>query len=529
MNLLPVVTRELLLGSRRSQTWWLRCISAAAALTLGILLYSAVSSDPVMRGRVMFTGIGILMLVLAMFSGVFLTSDAISSERRSGTLGLLFLTPLRPLDVILGKLATTSLQMSYGLLAIFPLLFLSLLVGGVSGGEAVRLCLVILVALFLSLALGLRVSVQASNSTHAAMATLSALSLIAFLPWVVEAIGKAWFGTGLNLHPLMGFSPVYSYEYAGTAYNTGFTGAVFWRALGLQFGLGSLCVVTACYSLSSRWRQDSTPSQIATQPRPARAQRRQARLSNYLNPYRWLMERQIIGAGWARPLRFAAFCVWLVAAGGLMWGSQLNFGPMLMIAFSSVFALHVLLGLEVAFEATRPLQEQHQSGALEQVLTSPLPPGAIIAGTHAALNRRFVLAIYLVLVANLALWFLLIGRAQVLRLDAPGFFLISAFLLGGGVMSLVNFAALRWIGMMRALLDRTPLQAALRSLLIVHALPWLLFALVFLMMTGINSQGLVATMFWGYFSGAIFFGIWLARRARRHLTRYFKYLATSGR
>jgi hypothetical protein len=199
-----------------------------------------------------------------------------------------------------------------------------------------------------------------------------------------------------------------------------------------------------------------------------------------------------------------------------------------MIAFSSVFALHVLLGLEVAFEATRPLQEQHQSGALEQVLTSPLRPGAIIAGTHAALSRRFGLAVCLVFVTNLTLWLLVVVRSGVLGigLDLPMF---AALLIGGGLMSLANLVALRWIGMMRALIDRTPLRAAMRSLLIVHALPWLLFALMFLLATSSPTRQTATNIIWLYYVGAIVFGLWLARRARRHLSSYFKHLATSGR
>jgi hypothetical protein len=234
------------------------------------------------------------------------------------------------------------------------------------------------------------------------------------------------------------------------------------------------------------------------------------------------------GSGWSRGFRALVVVIWLIVVGGMMLGSPLNFAQLLNTALVTVFVLHTLLGLELAFEATRPLQEQHQSGALEQVMTSPLPPGWIIAGTIAALNRRFGLAGCLVVSSNLALLLVVAIRRNIYHFDEDDIALLSAFLIGGGTMSLANLAALRWIGMMRALIDRTPLRAALRTLLIVHALPWLFFALVFLMISGPSSKQTVITVFWTYYFGAIAFAVWLGHRSRQHLTRYFKQLVTAG-
>src|ERR1044071_9279281 len=48
---------------------------------------------------------------------ILLTADCVSRERREGTLGLLFLTDLRGIDVILGKLAAKGIVPMYCLLA----------------------------------------------------------------------------------------------------------------------------------------------------------------------------------------------------------------------------------------------------------------------------------------------------------------------------------------------------------------------------------------------------------------------------
>jgi len=52
-----------------------------------------------------------------------------------GTLGLLFLTDLKGHDIVFGKLAASSVNALYSLLAIVPVLGLTLLFGGVSGTQ----------------------------------------------------------------------------------------------------------------------------------------------------------------------------------------------------------------------------------------------------------------------------------------------------------------------------------------------------------------------------------------------------------
>src|SRR4029450_9547413 len=88
-------------------------------------------------------------------SGVFRTADCVSEEKRDSTLGLLFLTDLKGYDIVFGKLAATSLNAFYGLLALFPVMAIPLLVGGVTVNEFWRVVLVALNNMFFSLAVGL--------------------------------------------------------------------------------------------------------------------------------------------------------------------------------------------------------------------------------------------------------------------------------------------------------------------------------------------------------------------------------------
>src|SRR5881409_992997 len=158
MTFLPVVDRELRVAARRRGTYWTRLLFAVVcAGIVGLVLMFAWA----MRGGTSGVGAGLfyfltlIVLGFSAFAGVFLTADCLSQEKREGTLGLLFLTDLKGHDVVLGKLAATSLRGFYGLLAVFPVLAIPLLLGGVSNGELWRMVLVLADTFLLSLAIGI--------------------------------------------------------------------------------------------------------------------------------------------------------------------------------------------------------------------------------------------------------------------------------------------------------------------------------------------------------------------------------------
>src|ERR1043166_1883472 len=90
---------------------------------------------PVMMGKAVFNALSIMAVAYSLLIGPFITADCISSEKRDGTLGLLFLTDLRSFDVVLGKWAATSLAGFYGLVAVLPALAIPLVIGGGAPGE----------------------------------------------------------------------------------------------------------------------------------------------------------------------------------------------------------------------------------------------------------------------------------------------------------------------------------------------------------------------------------------------------------
>src|SRR5206468_12050700 len=105
MRFLPIVARELRVAARRHGTYAIRLLAAAAALTvtLWLCLLPTLGQPPSALGKSLFTALSIMAFAYCLLIGPFLTADCISSEKRDGTLGLLFLTDLRGFDVVLGR------------------------------------------------------------------------------------------------------------------------------------------------------------------------------------------------------------------------------------------------------------------------------------------------------------------------------------------------------------------------------------------------------------------------------------------
>src|SRR5436190_4063621 len=148
MTFLPVVTRELRVAARKPRTFWVRFFAALVATVLFFWIWMVLSQEysSGRQGISLFSGLSGLAMAYSLFIGA-TTADSISEEKREGTLGLLFLTDLRGFDVVLGKLFATSLNSFYRLIAIFPLLAVPLVLGGVSVGEFWRMVLVLCVTL----------------------------------------------------------------------------------------------------------------------------------------------------------------------------------------------------------------------------------------------------------------------------------------------------------------------------------------------------------------------------------------------
>ena len=187
MTFLPIVQRELTEASRRRGTYWIRVGAAAVGLSIGgLMLLTRQGAQPSEIGMSIFVPLAIASFLYTLLIGVFRTADCLSEEKREGTLGLLFLTDLKGYDIVVGKLAATSLNAFYGVLALFPVMAIPLLAGGVAIGDFKWVVTVSLNNLFFSLGVGMFCSAISRDERRA--------MVLAFLIILFFAGGLPLFG-----------------------------------------------------------------------------------------------------------------------------------------------------------------------------------------------------------------------------------------------------------------------------------------------------------------------------------------------
>lgn len=95
MTFLPIIERELRVGSRRPATYYSRIAAAATGMmTLFSILWQNTNLPPGMAGKMVFASASIFAMIFCLLGGGKSTADCLSEEKREGTLGLLFLTDL---------------------------------------------------------------------------------------------------------------------------------------------------------------------------------------------------------------------------------------------------------------------------------------------------------------------------------------------------------------------------------------------------------------------------------------------------
>src|SRR3954469_1532693 len=187
-NIPPLVARELLAYSRQPWTYWLRLLSALGALTfLAILGTTGQHGLGRADGLSLFAGLTAILFFIASLNGLRSTSDCIGSERRQGTLVLLFLADLKLSTILISKLVTNSLRNAWAFLGTLPVLGVCLLLGGVSGLVFMQGVLAILAAAWLSLMVGLEQSCRNQSEHEAFSHGLRRLLMLNLLPLVSPA------------------------------------------------------------------------------------------------------------------------------------------------------------------------------------------------------------------------------------------------------------------------------------------------------------------------------------------------------
>src|SRR5688572_7710015 len=97
-------------AARRKATYLFRAIAAAIGLALTGLFFFFIQEEANADGRLLFWMLAIAGCFFSVREGFHRAAISLSEERANGTLGLLFLTPQKSLDIVFGKFASVSLQ-----------------------------------------------------------------------------------------------------------------------------------------------------------------------------------------------------------------------------------------------------------------------------------------------------------------------------------------------------------------------------------------------------------------------------------
>ena len=155
----PVVQRELREGARRPFNYWLR-VGAASAGLLAVVYITAENRNETEKvmGQNLFAGLHVLLIGLICLVVPLMTADCIAREKREGTLGLLFLTPLTAGGIVAGKGLAQALRALTLWVSVAPVLAIPFVMGGIEWADASAFLALEFSVLMLCLAAGLLAS-----------------------------------------------------------------------------------------------------------------------------------------------------------------------------------------------------------------------------------------------------------------------------------------------------------------------------------------------------------------------------------
>jgi hypothetical protein len=410
-------------------------------------------------GRRVFDFLTLIGFGYCFVAGVRVAAGTIADEKRDGTLILLFITKLRPSEIILGKFFAVAIPLIQPFLAFIPALAITVLLGGVTAAELFRAITVIASSLLFSIAVGLCVSSFSRRNEHTGRATLSLLGILLAVPILLARGNFAFLRFFSAWTAFRGISDEHNrinpYDYT--------IGTIVLQYSAVTF------LIAAAWFLPRRWEQtfDSGFARVRQWILAMRAKviaylfpeglprsmsqllsREQRAEILDRNPAEWLAVRDSVS--YLEQIPFVAVLVMLALAA--MFASTTGRGPT--PAFIAMSASVVLLLLRLASQASYPMCMMRRSGAVELLLSTPIEPLSLVTGQIVALRRQFTVPIAVVLFGALIYSMRASGGAF------EGFFgfLMLAFVLTTWAVSIGA------LGMFIGLLEKSPASAFFQTI-----------------------------------------------------------------
>lgn len=396
----PVVQRELREGARRPFNYWLRVGAASAGpAMLAYTIIQVQNEEDKLLGRFIFAGLHIALMGVICLVVPLMTADCIAREKREGTLGLLFLTPLTAGGIVAGKGLVQGLRALTLWVSVAPMLTIPFLMGGIAWDDASAYLALEFSALLLCLAAGLLAStlVKGRGAAFVLALLLGAFLVAVFcqlvcfcflasVPLEVEwPLGYAALLGGLpwdivldNFVSVRGMAPipaVMAHAWEQT----------LWFSPVPALVLFLLVLWFAARRVAKSW-QDKTPSLrqeslIRTYCTPVfeRWFARKTRRTLDRNPIAWLQQYS-----WKARLGKWVLCLAFVVIATVAVSGDFNFGELT----EPLFFWTIAAGM--TFAGINSFAQEKRNGALELILITPISVNQIIFGRVLGVWKQFL-------------------------------------------------------------------------------------------------------------------------------------------
>lgn len=405
-----------------------------------LIIYSFPDSEPSMVGAKVATWLDSLM---GMIIGCFvapMAADCLASEKRNGTLGLLFLTPLSARGIVVGKTMTHILRALTLCVATFPVLIIPVLQGGFNARDFILI--VVTNFCYLSIALGvglLASSITEKRTTAWVLASIGGvLGVIAYygiicLFWAMFTSGISGSGTPQNPYTVTLYTLSGSFIGMLPGINVfldngAFTAASssFYEAMTISLLTALTFLLAVIYFAGYRLR-----ASINRRPRTAREEKvvkefctpilprfynRARNWSLNSNPVVWLEQYSWKArmTKWGLCFLFMGATLVHVMAGFNLHEDDLFFQ----------YGLLGFLALMISYAGVNTFYEAKKTGTFELLLSTPLTPTLIIWGRVFGLWKQMLPALVMLGIykfiwfgSNIQPWGFDLSRAQILALD----------------------------------------------------------------------------------------------------------------
>ena len=380
---MPLVVRELRSQARAKTGFILRSVVVCLLLS-PIVMVGLANGYQSAKGSEFFGALATFLFYGLLLLGPLISAGCITTEKEGSTLGLLFLSPLRPFDIVAAKFVSNLLRLLSVVVSGIPVLAVTLLLGGVtwqqiSGAAISMMALVVLIV-------GVSVLVSAICSrtgTAVFLAYLYLFSINLGLWWLILWLKDE----GISLPEellLLSPSDAMAEQFTWTRQNY-----VAWA--GQTFGVACiqavLCLLAAARVLPKtlvvggsetvgRWQRFRHRSRLFQS---------QSHAIRGWGPLFWLEWRRLsIWHLLALLLVLAVGDCWSAWA----WGEPDNeFFPL--VALSVAFPFHVILDAFVLGVICREVARERHDRTLELILCAPVRARQIVWSKFAGVWLRY--------------------------------------------------------------------------------------------------------------------------------------------